>query len=47
MSKEQPPIRSRRELRRARDERAESNPDIKTDAPGQVSPAAKPQAPQP
>ncbi|KIS27289.1 hypothetical protein TV39_12340 [Arthrobacter sp. SPG23] len=41
MSQEQPPLRSRRELRQARDERAESRQDTVPSAPGQVPPASK------
>ncbi|MFF1383105.1 hypothetical protein ACFVWT_06050 [Arthrobacter sp. NPDC058288] len=40
MSQEQPPLRSRRELRQARDERAESRQDTGTSAPGPVPPAS-------
>ena len=43
MSQEQPPVRSRRELRQARDERQEANPESGSDTPGgpgEVSPAA-------
>jgi hypothetical protein len=40
MSQEQPPIRSRRELRQARDERLESNQDAGTRGPGAVAPAS-------
>jgi hypothetical protein len=41
MSQEQPPIRSRRELRQARDERPESPQGGGPSAPGQGSPASK------
>lgn len=41
MSQEQPPLRSRRELRQARDERAESVQDAVPPAPGPVPPASK------
>jgi hypothetical protein len=50
MSQEQPPVRSRRELRQARDARLEETRDTGAQAPGQVSPASKQQAqesPQP
>jgi hypothetical protein len=40
MSQEQPPIRSRRELRQARDERLEANQEPGTSGPGAVSPAS-------
>lgn len=40
MSQEQPPLRSRRELRQARDERAESRQDTGPSAPGPVPPAS-------
>lgn len=40
MSQEQPPIRSRRELRQARDERLEVNREPGTPAPGAVPPAS-------
>ncbi|MDQ0849886.1 hypothetical protein QFZ65_001824 [Arthrobacter sp. B3I9] len=46
MSQEQPPIRSRRELRQARDERLEAGREPGTAAPGAVGPASKPPAPQ-
>ena len=41
MSQEQPPIRSRRELRQARDERLEANQEAGTPGPGAVPPASK------
>lgn len=41
MSQEQPPIRSRRELRQARDERPETNQEPGSVPPGQVPPASK------
>jgi hypothetical protein len=41
MSQEQPPLRSRRELRQARDERAESPQDAAPPAPRPVPPASK------
>lgn len=41
MSQEQPPLRSRRELRQARDERAESRQDAGPSAPRPVPPASK------
>ena len=41
MSQEQPPLRSRRELRQARVERAESHQDTGPSAPGPVPPASK------
>ena len=41
MSQEQPPLRSRRELRQARDERAESRQDTGPSAPRPVPPASK------
>ena len=40
MSQEQPPIRSRRELRQARDERLEANQEAGTPGPGAVPPAS-------
>ena len=40
MSQEQPPIRSRRQLRQARDERLESNQEAGTPGPGAVPPAS-------
>ena len=40
MSQEQPPVRSRRELRQARDERLEANQESGTQGPGEVSPAS-------
>lgn len=40
MSQEQPPLRSRRELRQARDERVESPQDTGPSAPGPVPPAS-------
>ncbi|KUM32864.1 hypothetical protein [Arthrobacter sp. EPSL27] len=40
MSQEQPPIRSRRELRKARDERQETGRDTGTPGPGAVPPAS-------
>ncbi|WP_024368349.1 hypothetical protein, partial [Arthrobacter sp. TB 26] len=40
MSQEQPPIRSRRELRQARDERLEANQESGTPGPGTVPPAS-------
>ncbi|MCB5272804.1 hypothetical protein BJG92_00309 [Arthrobacter sp. SO5] len=40
MSQEQPPVRSRRELRQARDERLEANQESGTPGPGPVSPAS-------
>ena len=40
MSQEQPPIRSRRELRQARDERLEANQEPGTSGPGPVPPAS-------
>jgi hypothetical protein len=40
MSQEQPPIRSRRELRQARDERLEANQETGTPGPGAVRPAS-------
>lgn len=45
MSQEQPPIRSRRELRQARDERLEANQEAGTPGPGAVPPASKNPAP--
>lgn len=45
MSQEQPPLRSRRELRQARDERAESRQDAAPSAPRLVPPASKAPAP--
>lgn len=45
MSQEQPPLRSRRELRQARDERAESRQDATPSAPRPVPPASKAPAP--
>lgn len=48
MSQEQPPVRSRRELRQARDARLEETRDAGAQAPGQVPPVSKqPAAPQP
>ena len=41
MSQEQPPVRSRRELRQARDERLEAGREPGTAAPGAVDPASK------
>ncbi|MGY2746197.1 hypothetical protein [Arthrobacter sp. UYCu723] len=41
MSQEQPPVRSRRELRQARDERPEAGQEPGTAAPGEVDPATK------
>ena len=40
MSQEQPPVRSRRQLRQARDERLESNQETGTPGPGAVPPAS-------
>ncbi|WP_346926377.1 hypothetical protein [uncultured Arthrobacter sp.] len=40
MSQEQPPIRSRRELRQARDERLEASQEAGTPGPGAVAPAS-------
>ena len=45
MSQEQPPVRSRRELRQARDERPEAGQEPGTAAPGAVGPASNPAAP--
>lgn len=45
MSQEQPPLRSRRELRQARDERAESRQDAAPSAPRPVPPASEVPAP--
>lgn len=42
MSQEQPPVRSRRELRQARDERPEAGQEPGAAAPGAVGPASKP-----
>jgi hypothetical protein len=48
MSQEQPPVRSRRELRQARDARLDETRDTGAQAPGQVPPvSARPAAPQP
>jgi hypothetical protein len=44
MSQEQPPVRSRRELRQARDEGLEANQEPATAGPGAVRPASKPAA---
>ncbi|XAS69511.1 hypothetical protein V3C33_09810 [Micrococcaceae bacterium Sec5.7] len=41
MSQEQPPVRSRRELRQARDETLEQTQDAGTTGPGQVPPTSK------
>jgi hypothetical protein len=46
MSQEQPPVRSRRELRQARDERLEAGQESGTAAPGAVGPASKPASPK-
>ena len=46
MSQEQPPIRSRRELRQARDERLEANQEAGTPGPGAVPPASNDPAPK-
>ncbi|MDR7081113.1 hypothetical protein J2X01_000382 [Arthrobacter ginsengisoli] len=45
MSQEQPPIRSRRQLRQARDERLEANRETGTPGPGAVHPASNSAAP--
>lgn len=48
MSQEQPPVRSRRELRQARDARLDETRDTGAQAPGQVPPVStQPTAPQP
>ncbi|MGX9900651.1 hypothetical protein ACW0JT_13660 [Arthrobacter sp. SA17] len=48
MSQEQPPVRSRRELRQARDARLDETRDAGAQAPGQVPPVSKqPTVPQP
>lgn len=48
MSQEQPPVRSRRELRQARDARLDETRDAGAQAPGQVPPVStQPTAPQP
>jgi hypothetical protein len=46
MSQEQPPVRSRRELRQARDERLEAGQEPGTAAPGAVGPASNPASPK-
>ncbi|MDQ0820667.1 hypothetical protein QFZ79_003037 [Arthrobacter sp. V4I6] len=46
MSQEQPPVRSRRELRQARDERLEAGQESGTGAPGAVGPASNPASPK-
>ncbi|MCU1553037.1 MAG: hypothetical protein JWM13_523 [Arthrobacter sp.] len=46
MSQEQPPVRSRRELRQARDERREAGPESGTAAPGAVGPASNSASPE-
>jgi hypothetical protein len=46
MSQEQPPVRSRRELRQARDERPEAGQQPGAAAPGAVGPASKPVSPR-
>jgi hypothetical protein len=46
MSQEQPPVRSRRELRQARDERQEAGQESGTAAPGAVAPASNPASPK-
>ncbi|MCU1521125.1 MAG: hypothetical protein JWO29_2097 [Arthrobacter sp.] len=47
MSQEQPPVRNRRELRQARDERPDENQEPGTAGPGAVRPASKPAAKAP
>jgi hypothetical protein len=46
MSQEQPPVRSRRELRQARDERLEAGQESGPAAPGAVGPASNPASPK-
>ena len=46
MSQEQPPIRSRRELRKARDEALAQNRNAAPQGAGEVTPASKPAAPK-